>query len=588
MTDKEKSDIDKLKKEDEEKTDQSAEKVAKKLEAIHREMTLDFSKLSSETTIEEVQKEALQVETDNLSAESPLDKYVRKHRQEVEDIKTSFGKDIDSLVSKERQLLNQEKTSEKEEIPKVVSEPVKSEDKSQGIEKESNQKVRLEDLKNQEESKSKIKVSQVEASPFETRSQVHVKKTKNQTIKTVKEEENKVIEGKLVDNSIFPAPTNSELQSTLAKSPQRFDSIDVTDSSEQDGEFVEIESPLSRSRRNSVGVNAQPLSTPEQEKVPKLKVEIQEEKKDSRKKILIFVVVILLLLFAFLIYLQTKTTKSSKNEPNISSSSSSVEKSDKAEAFVTSYNSFFMTDKHQALKNSNFDKLVDLEEKLKAIPETDPDYESLQNDYDNLTKDIQSIKAINAIFDEDVIKDGKLNKKVILKDGAKVPDLSSKNSSLDKLLKEAIKLAKSQQPVASSSSSSKDETTESSTTTESSKNTNTNENTAVPAEGTFSQNPNNVSVNNSGSRVPSQSINPNSEAFAWGPGILDLTISTMQSRGFISGNNYILLPIAVDTTGQGWYNIYNPDGSYLFSINCKTGFWAGTGGKHPDLGASFE
>ena len=53
-------------------------------------------------------------------------------------------------------------------------------------------------------------------------------------------------------------------------------------------------------------------------------------------------------------------------------------------------------------------------------------------------------------------------------------------------------------------------------------------------------------------------------------GVLDKIIETSHSRGYFSGDNFILEPVNI-INGNGYYNLYLPDGTYLFSINCKTG-----------------
>ena len=34
--------------------------------------------------------------------------------------------------------------------------------------------------------------------------------------------------------------------------------------------------------------------------------------------------------------------------------------------------------------------------------------------------------------------------------------------------------------------------------------------------------------------------------------------------------------------GNGYYNLYKPDGTYLFTLNCKTGYFVGNGSGHAD------
>lgn len=58
-------------------------------------------------------------------------------------------------------------------------------------------------------------------------------------------------------------------------------------------------------------------------------------------------------------------------------------------------------------------------------------------------------------------------------------------------------------------------------------------------------------------------------------------VATSQARGYISGNQYILEPVNI-INGNGYYNMFKPDGTYLFSINCKTGYFVGNGKGYAD------
>ncbi|MDU4037841.1 MAG: cell division site-positioning protein MapZ family protein, partial [Lactococcus lactis] len=80
--------------------------------------------------------------------------------------------------------------------------------------------------------------------------------------------------------------------------------------------------------------------------------------------------------------------------------------------------------------------------------------------------------------------------------------------------------------------------------------------------------------------------------FTWGAGIKEMVLNKARERGYITGDNYILVPTAIHTTNgsqgfpagivSGYYNLYAPDGRYLVSINAKTGFFVGNGSGHAD------
>ena len=55
----------------------------------------------------------------------------------------------------------------------------------------------------------------------------------------------------------------------------------------------------------------------------------------------------------------------------------------------------------------------------------------------------------------------------------------------------------------------------------------------------------------------------------------------IESRGYITGNQYILERVNI-VNGNGYYNLYKPDGTYLFTLNCKTGYFVGNGSGHAD------
>lgn len=70
-------------------------------------------------------------------------------------------------------------------------------------------------------------------------------------------------------------------------------------------------------------------------------------------------------------------------------------------------------------------------------------------------------------------------------------------------------------------------------------------------------------------------------AWAFNPGVLERIVATSQARGYISGNDYILEPVNI-INGNGYYNMFKPDGTYLFSLNCKTGYFVGNGKGHAE------
>jgi hypothetical protein len=86
------------------------------------------------------------------------------------------------------------------------------------------------------------------------------------------------------------------------------------------------------------------------------------------------------------------------------------------------------------------------------------------------------------------------------------------------------------------------------------------------------------------SRVPySDSAIADSSNSAWtfADGVLDKIVATSQSRGYFSENDYILEKVNI-INGNGYYNMFKADGTYLFSINCKTGYFVGNASGNSD------
>lgn len=60
--------------------------------------------------------------------------------------------------------------------------------------------------------------------------------------------------------------------------------------------------------------------------------------------------------------------------------------------------------------------------------------------------------------------------------------------------------------------------------------------------------------------------------WSFNPGILENILQVSRERGYITGNQYIIEKVNI-INGNGYYNLFKPDGTYLFSINCKTGYF---------------
>ena len=73
----------------------------------------------------------------------------------------------------------------------------------------------------------------------------------------------------------------------------------------------------------------------------------------------------------------------------------------------------------------------------------------------------------------------------------------------------------------------------------------------------------------------------NNEAWNFTQGTLENIVAISQQRAYITGNQYILEKVNI-INGNGYYNMFKPDGTYLFSINCKTGYFVGNAAGNSD------
>lgn len=271
------------------------------------------------------------------------------------------------------------------------------------------------------------------------------------------------------------------------------------------------------------------------------------------------------------------SSSTSSSQKKTISSSSAAKKAKKV--FDDAYAALFTDDTKTKLKNSEFDKISVLKEKLDDLKGTDF-YDAAKKQYDTVAAHITAIKAINALFEKDVIVDGKKVSGTVKAD-AKFDSLSSDvlntgDANLDNLLQSVITDGKNQLAAKAQSSSQAQAAANSASQTES----NDKAAEAKPA----APDSDNSNLQRDKSRVPynysaiADSSNP---AWTFGDGVLEKIVSTSQTRGYFSGNDYILEKVNI-INGNGYYNMFRKDGTYLFSINCKTGYFVGNGSGHSD------
>ena len=325
----------------------------------------------------------------------------------------------------------------------------------------------------------------------------------------------------------------------------------------------------------------------EGEEVPILsRVTDSEDEKSKKKWVLYGILVTLAVLILGTAYYVYRQVSRSTQEIQTSQSSSSEQNIQPIlEDFNSQYDAFYTDSNKTALKNSQFDKLSQLKTLLDKL-EGSREHALAKSKYDSLTTQIKAIQDVNAQFEKPAIVDGVLDTNAKAKSDAKFTDIKTGNTELDKVLDKAISLGKSQQTSASSSSSSQTSSSSqaSSNTTSETKPSSSNETRSSRSEVNMGLSSAGVAVQRSASRVAyNQSAIDDSNNSAWdfADGVLEQILATSRSRGYITGDQYILERVNI-VNGNGYYNLYKPDGTYLFTLNCKTGYFVGNGSGHAD------
>ena len=307
-----------------------------------------------------------------------------------------------------------------------------------------------------------------------------------------------------------------------------------------------------------------------------------DDEPQNKKKwaILSAIILLFLLIFGGGYYVYRQITRSSQELQTKATDSGLVSNQSVYEQFNTLYDTFYTDENKTALKNSQFSQLNQLKELLDKL-EGAREHTLAKSKYDSLETQIKAIQELNAQFETPAITDGVLDTNAKIKADAKLTDIKTGNTEIDKLLDKAISLGKSQLASTTTASTTAASQEASSPTTESSPSTSTSDTAASTNSGLSSEG---VNLQRSVSRVPynqsavSDSSNP---AWTFADGVLERILETSRTRGYITGNQYILEPVNI-VNGNGYYNLYKPDGTYLFTLNCKTGYFVGNGSGHAD------
>ena len=317
------------------------------------------------------------------------------------------------------------------------------------------------------------------------------------------------------------------------------------------------------------------------------RLEQEDSEKKSKKGFVLTVlalVSVIICVSAYYVYRQVN-----RSTKEIETSQSTTANQSDVDDFNTLYDAFYTDSNKTALKNSQFDKLSQLKTLLDKL-EGSREHTLAKSKYDSLATQIKAIQDVNAQFEKPAIVDGVLDTNAKAKSDAKFTDIKTGNTEIDKVLDKAISLGKSQQTSASSSSSSSNQESSSSSTERAADNTSpsssasTNSSVSARDDSHGGLSSSGVDLQRASSRVPfNQSAVDDSNNSAWdfADGVLEQILATSRSRGYITGNQYILERVNI-VNGNGYYNLYKPDGTYLFTLNCKTGYFVGNGSGHAD------
>ena len=287
----------------------------------------------------------------------------------------------------------------------------------------------------------------------------------------------------------------------------------------------------------------------------------------------------------------TVVSSSSSKSSSTSKSSSSETQAQKLEEFTKAYDAFFVDESKSSLKNDKFGDLENLKKLLDKL-EGSSDYNTAKTKYEDLVKQVSAIQKVNSQFSSPVIKDGVLDANAKVKSDATFAETKTGNDKLDSLLNEAVAQGRSQQvatpaPVTGTGGTDTSNATPAQAATPTAPAVNAvtgSAGTASPGYSGYGLPSDGVPLQRNLSRVPYNQVainDVNNPAWVFGDGILEKVLNIARKRGHITGNQYILERVNI-INGNGYYNLFKPDGTYLFSINAKTGYFVGNGKGHSD------
>ena len=561
----------------------------KKKKTAYKEKTLAM-KDAENLTVEQVSAKSDELETENLTKESSLDKYIRQHRSDIESAKkvrqlktAAASESLDKLVKTAREAATADSDDSEKEISSEKEDVVEN-------------KTTLSDTAVEEVSVQSETVSEI--APVSEPEIPEVTEPVEEAI----EPDFPEIQGSF-DTVVLAADDDDEQSpGSPALSEKSDEPVSQVDPDPVVTPFASKVSEPTTKVKTPVKVPEMIAPQPASAKQEWSIGASEQETKSHKKPLIIGVCALLLLAVGGTVWYQVDQSNQKQAAQTAKSEAKKSEEAKKTAAFNKVYATFFVDEKQTKLKNDqfdNFDKLTSELDKLKD----QSDYKTLKAKVDELMSEISAIKAMNGNFDKAIIKDGVLDKTAQVRNDAKLSYTATENTALNTLLKDAVTHGQAQQKANASTAAANASTSAANAqpvapsapanTTTTPQQGGATTATAGSATGPISsgyglstaqyqaQYPN-VTIVTSNSRVP---VDPNADlsdpAYAWALGIRELVLQKCRERGYISGDNYILLPASIQK-GNGYYNLYKSDGTYLVSINCKTGYFVGNATGHAD------
>ncbi|ATC62042.1 cell division site-positioning protein MapZ family protein [Lactococcus raffinolactis] len=561
----------------------------KKKKTAYKEKTLAM-KDAENLTVEQVSAKSDELETENLTKESSLDKYIRQHRSDIESAKkerqlkaAAVSESLDKLVKTAREAA----TADSDDLEKEISS-----EKEDVVEN----KTTLSDTAVEEVSVQSETVSEI--APVSEPEIPEVTEPVEEAI----EPDFPEIQGSF-DTVVLAADDDDEQSpGSPALSEKSDEPVSQVDPDPVVTPFASKVSEPTTKVKTPVKVPEMIVPQPASVKQEWSIGASEQETKSHKKPLIIGVCALLLLAVGGTVWYQVDQSNQKQAAQTAKSEAKKSEEAKKTAAFNKVYATFFVDDKGTKLKNDQFDNINKLTSELDKLKDQS-DYKTLKAKVDELKSEISAIKAMNGNFDKAIIKDGALDKTAQVRNDAKLSYTATENTALNTLLKDAVTHGQAQQKANASTAAANASTSAANAqpvapsapanTTTTPQQGGATTATAGSATGPISsgyglstaqyqaQYPN-VTIVTSNSRVP---VDPNADlsdpAYAWAPGIRELVLQKCRERGYISGDNYILLPASIQK-GNGYYNLYKSDGTYLVSINCKTGYFVGNATGHAD------